>query len=298
MKKNLDMTEGKPISLLWAFTFPTLMGNLLNQVYSITDSIVVGRYLGQTALAAVGSTMPVILLLAALMIGINVGVGIIISRYFGQKNEELMRRAFVNSLYLGLFLSAGMMVMGLTFSGTILRWMGTPEGPLQEATAYLEISFITMICPLMYYLFSSAFRGLGDSQTALYCLIVSVLSNIGLDVLFVENIGNLVCPAEFDTGAAKNAMILSVPEGHDKPLKYPLMFQVCDVVLVNKIDVLPYFNFDLAKCTEYVRMRNPKAQVIPICAATGEGMDAWYDWLRREVRAWRGEETKKENGHE
>ena len=115
MKKNLDMTEGKPISLLWAFTFPTLMGNLLNQVYSITDSIVVGRYLGQTALAAVGSTMPVILLLAALMIGINVGVGIIISRYFGQKNEELMRRAFVNSLYLGLFLSAGMMVMGLTF---------------------------------------------------------------------------------------------------------------------------------------------------------------------------------------
>lgn len=180
MKKNLDMTEGKPISLLWAFTFPTLMGNLLNQVYSITDSIVVGRYLGQTALAAVGSTMPVILLLAALMIGINVGVGIIISRYFGQKNEELMRRAFVNSLYLGLFLSAGMMVMGLTFSGTILRWMGTPEGPLQEATAYLEISFITMICPLMYYLFSSAFRGLGDSQTALYCLIVSTVLGVFL----------------------------------------------------------------------------------------------------------------------
>lgn len=132
MKKNLDMTEGKPISLLWAFTFPTLMGNLLNQVYSITDSIVVGRYLGQTALAAVGSTMPVILLLAALMIGINVGVGIIISRYFGQKSEELMRRAFVNSLYLGLFVSAGMMVLGLPFSGTILRWMGTPEGPCRK----------------------------------------------------------------------------------------------------------------------------------------------------------------------
>lgn len=132
VKKNLDMTEGKPISLLWAFTFPTLMGNLLNQVYSITDSIVVGRYLGQTALAAVGSTMPVILLLAALMIGINVGVGIIISRYFGQKNEELMRRAFVNSLYLGLFLSAGMMVLGLTFSGTILRWMGPRRAPCRK----------------------------------------------------------------------------------------------------------------------------------------------------------------------
>ena len=218
MKKNLDMTEGKPISLLWAFTFPTLMGNLLNQVYSITDSIVVGRYLGQTALAAVGSTMPVILLLAALMIGINVGVGIIISRYFGQKNEELMRRAFVNSLYLGLFLSAGMMVLGLTFSGTILRWMGTPEGPLQEATAYLEISFITMICPLMYYLFSSAFRGLGDSQTALYCLIVSVLSNIGLDVLFVAVFRWGVAGSAWATALAQalSAVVAAVPQiSHD-----------------------------------------------------------------------------------
>lgn len=119
-----------------------------------------------------------------------------------------------------------------------------------------------------------------------------------VELAILENVGNLVCPAEFDTGAVKNAMILSVPEGHDKPLKYPLMFQVCDVVLVNKMDVLPYFNFDLEKCTEYVKMRNLKAQVIPICAATGEGMYAWYDWLRREVRAWRGEETEKENGHE
>ena len=90
-----------------------------------------------------------------------------------------------------------------------------------------------------------------------------------VELAILENVGNLVCPAEFDTGAVKNAMILSVPEGHDKPLKYPLMFQVCDVVLVNKMDVLPYFNFDLEKCTEYVKMRNPKAQVIRICAATG-----------------------------
>ena len=119
-----------------------------------------------------------------------------------------------------------------------------------------------------------------------------------VELAILENVGNLVCPAEFDTGAVKNAMILSVPEGHDKPLKYPLMFQVCDVVLVNKMDVLPYFNFDLEKCTEYVKMRNPKAQVIPICAATGEGMDAWYDWLRRDVRAWRGDDPKQENGQE
>ena len=92
-----------------------------------------------------------------------------------------------------------------------------------------------------------------------------------LDLVILENVGNLVCPAEFDTGATKNAMILSVPEGHDKPLKYPLMFSVCDVVLVNKIDVLPYFDFDLEKCREYVHRRNPRAKIIPICAKTGEG---------------------------
>ena len=109
----------------------------------------------------------------------------------------------------------------------------------------------------------------------------------GLDLLVLENVGNLVCPAEFDTGAVKNAMILSVPEGHDKPLKYPLMFQVCDVVLVNKVDVLPYFDFDMEKCVEYVHMRNPEAKVIPICAKTGEGMEAWADWLREQVEDWK-----------
>ena len=109
-----------------------------------------------------------------------------------------------------------------------------------------------------------------------------------LDLVILENVGNLVCPAEFDTGAARNAMILSVPEGHDKPLKYPLMFSVCDLVLVNKMDVLPYFDFDLDKCREYVHMRNPKAQVIPICAKTGEGIDAFAQWLLQEVKTWKG----------
>ncbi len=110
------------------------------------------------------------------------------------------------------------------------------------------------------------------------------LDTAELDLVILENVGNLVCPAEFDTGATKNAMILSVPEGHDKPLKYPLMFSVCDVVLVNKIDVLPYFDFDLEKCREYVHRRNPQAKVIPICARTGEGMEEWTDWLLQEVR--------------
>lgn len=112
------------------------------------------------------------------------------------------------------------------------------------------------------------------------------LSPGDLDLAILENVGNLVCPAEFDTGAAKNAMILSVPEGDDKPLKYPLMFSVCDVVLVNKIDVLPYFDFDMDKCRENIRMRNPNALVIPISAKTGAGIDEWTAWLQREVKAW------------
>ena len=106
------------------------------------------------------------------------------------------------------------------------------------------------------------------------------------DLIILENVGNLVCPAEFDTGAVRNAMILSVPEGHDKPLKYPLMFSVCDLVVINKIDVMPYFDFDLEKCKEYIHMRNPKAQVIPVCAKTGEGVDAFANWLLDEVRQW------------
>lgn len=108
------------------------------------------------------------------------------------------------------------------------------------------------------------------------------------DLVVLENVGNLVCPAEFDTGAVKNMAILSVPEGHDKPLKYPLMFQVCDVVLINKIDVAPYFDFDLEKCTEYIQMRNPNAVIFPISAKTGEGVDAVAVWLKDEVRKWKG----------
>jgi hydrogenase nickel incorporation protein HypB len=107
-----------------------------------------------------------------------------------------------------------------------------------------------------------------------------------LDLVVLENVGNLVCPAEFDTGAVKNAMILSVPEGHDKPLKYPLIFTVCDVLLINKIDVLPYFDFDLERVKEYAYMRNPNLKIFPVSAKTGEGMDAWTDWLTKQVMDW------------
>ena len=110
-----------------------------------------------------------------------------------------------------------------------------------------------------------------------------------VDLAILENIGNLVCPAEFDTGAVKNAMILSVPEGDDKPLKYPLMFSICDVLLVNKIDVAPYFNFDLEKCIERVHKLNPNMKVFAISALKKEGIEPWTQWLRDEVKAWQAD---------
>ena len=111
----------------------------------------------------------------------------------------------------------------------------------------------------------------------------------GIDLVILENVGNLVCPAEFDTGSCRNAMILSVPEGDDKPLKYPLMFSVCDLVVINKTDVMPYFDFNLDKCKEYIRMRNPMAKVIPISAKTGEGVEAFAEWLLAEVKNWKNQ---------
>lgn len=108
-----------------------------------------------------------------------------------------------------------------------------------------------------------------------------------LDLVILENIGNLVCPAEFDTGAVKNAMILSVPEGHDKPLKYPLMFSICDALIINKIDVMPYFDFDMEACKQYAKKLNPDIQIFPISAKTGEGMEAWENWLKEQVLDWK-----------
>lgn len=116
---------------------------------------------------------------------------------------------------------------------------------------------------------------------------VRQLGTEGLDLVILENVGNLVCPAEFDTGAALNMMILSVPEGHDKPLKYPLVFQVCDAMIVNKIDVLPYFDFDMDAVTRYAKMRNPNIRIFPISAKTGEGVAELAAWLAEKVRLWK-----------
>ena len=113
------------------------------------------------------------------------------------------------------------------------------------------------------------------------------LGDAELDLVVLENVGNLVCPAEFDTGAALNVMILSVPEGHDKPLKYPLIFQRCNAMIINKIDVLPYFDFDMALVEQYARKRNPNIKIFPISAKTGEGVAELADWLKEQIKNWK-----------
>ncbi|MEA4966464.1 MAG: hydrogenase nickel incorporation protein HypB [Oscillospiraceae bacterium] len=122
------------------------------------------------------------------------------------------------------------------------------------------------------------------------------LGTEGLDLVVLENVGNLVCPAEFDTGAAQNVVILSVPEGHDKPLKYPLIFQVCDVMLVNKIDVLDYFDFDMETLRQYALLRNPNMKIFPLSAKTGEGMEPWLNWVRGQVARFQNKGEDDQNG--
>ncbi len=185
------------------FSIPALIGNVLNQVYSITDSIIVGNVLGMDALAAVGCTMPIILLLAALMIGVNVGVSILLSQAYGSRDIPLMRRTFANSLYLGVAVALFMATAGSLLAEPVLRWMGTPEGPFDDAVAYLRISFLTTVCPLFYYLLSCAYRGMGDSRTDLYCLIISVVANIFLDYLFVAVLGWGVAGSAWATALAQ-----------------------------------------------------------------------------------------------
>ncbi len=108
-----------------------------------------------------------------------------------------------------------------------------------------------------------------------------------LDLVFLENVGNLVCPAEFDTGASLDIMILSVPEGDDKPLKYPLVFEKCDLVIINKIDTLEYFDFNLEKCTEWIKRRNKNATIIPISAKTGQGIDQVANYFKEMIKNWK-----------
>ena len=224
------MTRGDILGGLLAFSVPSLIGNLLHQVYSLTDSIVVGRVLGMEALAAVGSTMPLILLLASLMIGTNIGVGVLLSQAFGARDMLRMRRGFLNSLYVGVGISLVLAGAGAPLSRPLLTLMGTPEETLQNAAAYLRINFLTSFCPMFYYLFSCAFRGMGDSRTDLYCLVVSVAMNVVLDILFV---------AVFHWGVAGSAWATALAQLCSAVFAAVLLFRKYPVVRPNRDDLLP-----------------------------------------------------------
>lgn len=228
-QKNIDMTVGDPLRLLTLFTLPALASNLLNQVYTITDSLIVGRYLGQTALAAVGVCMPVILLVSSMVIGLNVGIGILMSQSFGRHDFGQMRHTLANSIYLGIFLGILVGIIGLPLAEPVLRLMGTPEGPLQEAATYMRISFVATVFPIFYFMFSNAFRGIGDGYTAMYCLIVSVISNVILDYVFVVN---------FHMGVAGTAYATALAEGLSVVFAVITLYAKYPLLRLSKADCL------------------------------------------------------------
>ena len=224
------MTQGDVTGSLLAFSVPSLIGNLLHQVYSLTDSIVVGRILGVEALAAVGSTMPLILLLAALMIGTNIGVGVLLSQAFGAHDMDRMRRGFLNSIYVGVGISLVLAVIGAPLSRPVLVLMGTPAETLKNAVEYLRINFLTCLCPMFYYLFSCAFRGMGDSRTDLWCLIISVAANVVLDIVFV---------AVFRWGVAGSAWATALAQLGSAVFAAILLFKKYPVMRPRRTDLRP-----------------------------------------------------------
>lgn len=201
--KNIDMTEGPALPLLVRFTIPALASNLLNQVYTITDSLIVGRYVGATALAAVGVCMPLVMLVSATIVGLNIGIGIIMSQCFGRRDYAQMRHSLANSIYLGAILAAFFAAVGVTLTRPLLLLMGTPAGPLEDAVGYMRISFLFNAFPIYYFMFSNSFRGIGDGYTALYCLIVSVVSNVIMDYVFVAVWGLGVRGSAYATALAQ-----------------------------------------------------------------------------------------------
>lgn len=226
----LDMTKGSVLRAILMFSIPSLIGNVLSQVYSLTDSIIVGRILGMDALAAVGCTMPIVLLTAALMIGVNVAVSILLSQAYGSHDVALMRRTFANSLYLGLIVALVMAVGGGLIAEPVLKLLGTPEGPFPDALAYIRINFLTSICPLFYFLLSCAYRGMGDSRTDLYCLMISVAANIFLDYLFV---------AEWHWGVAGSAWATALAQLMSAVVSAMILFMKYPDIRFRKEDVKP-----------------------------------------------------------
>ncbi len=229
-KNNLDMTQGNALKLLTTFTLPSLASSLLSQVYSLTDSLIVGQFLGETPLAAIGVCIPIVFLIGSMIIGLNVGVGITMGQCFGRRDYSQMRHALANSIYLGLGLGLFSAFAGPPLAGTILRLMGTPEGPMADATSYLRITFLSTVFPTFYYLFSNAFRGMGDSKSALYCLIVSVVCNIGLDYLFI---------AAFHLGVAGTAYATALAQGLSVVFAIIMLYRKYPKMRFTKADLHP-----------------------------------------------------------
>lgn len=242
----LDMTKGDALRSIIRFSIPALIGNVLNQVYSMTDSIIVGRMLGMDALAAVGCTMPIVLLVASMMIGVNIAVSILLAQAYGSRDIPLIRRTFAASLYVGIAVSLLMAVVGNLLAEPTLRLLGTPEGPFPEALAYIRVNFTTALCPLFYFIFSCAYRGMGDSRTDLYCLILSVVANIFLDYLFV---------AEFEWGVAGSAWATALAQLLSATLAAILLFVKYPEIRFKKGDLRP----DPAMLKKVAKMAAPLA---------------------------------------
>ena len=201
---RVDMTEGKPLKMLIIFTIPALISNFLSQVYSVTDSIIVGRIIGKQALAAVGVCLPIVMLIVSIVIGINIGCGVLFSQAYGKRNYDRMRHLIVNSFYFAVFISFFIGIAGFFLARPILGLLDTPDEVMKPATAYLQINFLTTFFPLMYYLLYNVFRAMGDSLSALLCLIVSAIFNVFLDILFV---------AGFNMGVAGSAIATAIAQG-------------------------------------------------------------------------------------
>ncbi|MCR4922386.1 MAG: MATE family efflux transporter [Lachnospiraceae bacterium] len=182
---TIDMTKGNPTSLLLSFMLPLLIGNIFQQLYNTVDTMVVGKFVSAEALAAVGSTGSITNLFLCLCNGLAAGVGIIISQYFGAKNMDNMRRAIINSVYIMSFIGIIIGLLGVTFTRPVLILMNTPENILDSATIYMQISCAGVLATSVYNGFSAILRGLGDSKTPLFCLIISSFLNISLDLIFV-----------------------------------------------------------------------------------------------------------------
>ena len=180
-----DMTKGNPTRLLLSFTMPMLVGNLFQQLYNIVDSIIVGQFVGADALAAVGATGSVNFLIFSLCFGMAAGVGIVISQYFGAKDEEYVKRAIVNAMYLLLASAAVMFVVGFGFARPFLIALHTPDNILGDAVLYMKVICCGIFTVAVYNGVSSILRALGDSKTPLVFLVISSFLNIALDLIFI-----------------------------------------------------------------------------------------------------------------